>query len=132
MSLSAHDRRVLQTITGQLSGSDPALAALLGIFTRLTAGEQMPEREQIKHGSRRHLSCRRSQSPRGPIRFGRGRRAREVLKRVGMARILILLWLLVAAVLISVAVIKGNTYVPCRVPHGCPPAAPALAEHSSS
>jgi hypothetical protein len=53
MSLSAHERRVLDSIQDRLSGSDPELASLLASFTRLTAGGQMPARESIRAGWQR-------------------------------------------------------------------------------
>jgi hypothetical protein len=53
MSLSAHERRVLDSIQDRLSGSDPELASQLATFTRLSAGEQMPTRESIRAGWQR-------------------------------------------------------------------------------
>jgi hypothetical protein len=45
MSLSAHEQQALESIGDELSVSDPELASLLTTFTRLTAGEDMPVRE---------------------------------------------------------------------------------------
>jgi hypothetical protein len=48
MSLSARDRQALDSIEDQLAGSDPRMASLMATFTRLTSGEEMPAREDIR------------------------------------------------------------------------------------
>lgn len=52
MSLSAHERQELDSIEGEIAGSSPALASLFATFGRLTAGEEVPAREQIRAGRR--------------------------------------------------------------------------------
>jgi hypothetical protein len=47
MSLPYRQRRQLRRIRRALSLSDPRLASMLLIFARLSAGEQMPRREQL-------------------------------------------------------------------------------------
>jgi hypothetical protein len=47
MSLPARQQRKLEEIEGRLSGSDPRLRSLFGIFTRLTRGEAMPWFEAV-------------------------------------------------------------------------------------
>jgi hypothetical protein len=51
MGLPARQRRVLERIEGTLRGSDPKLAALYTIFSRLTRDEEMPRIEQLRHGA---------------------------------------------------------------------------------
>ena len=46
MSLSHHQQRQLHRIEAGLLRADPQLAAMLGIFGKLTAGQAMPAREQ--------------------------------------------------------------------------------------
>jgi hypothetical protein len=53
MSLSPWEEQVLDRIRRHLSGTDPRLTALLGIFSRLTAGEDMPPRPGLRQWSRR-------------------------------------------------------------------------------
>lgn len=48
MSLPADEARSLARIERGLAESDPALASLTGMFTRLTAHEPMPEREHLR------------------------------------------------------------------------------------
>jgi len=47
MSLSHHQQHHLYRIETGLLQSDPQLTAMLGIFSRLSAGEAMPAREQV-------------------------------------------------------------------------------------
>jgi hypothetical protein len=48
MGLPASQRRILDRIEYALKGSDPRLAALLSLFSRLNSGEDMPRIEQIR------------------------------------------------------------------------------------
>ncbi len=121
MSLSADDRRALNSITEGLAESDPVLAGLLDTFTRLTAGEAMPAREQI--GARWRQ-----------MRGTAGRkRARRVGRRRGTAQIIILVWLLLTALFVSLAVVLGGGGpAPCRTSWamGCAVPAPSAAAHA--
>jgi hypothetical protein len=48
MGLPASQRKILERIEHALRGSDPRLAALFSIFTRLTSDEEMPRIEQVR------------------------------------------------------------------------------------
>lgn len=48
MSLTEPQRQALGAIADGLAGSDPRLASMLNIFTRLAAGEEMPAREKTQ------------------------------------------------------------------------------------
>ena len=48
MGLPAHQRRILEKIESALRGSDPRLAALFSIFSRLNRDEEMPGIEQVR------------------------------------------------------------------------------------
>jgi hypothetical protein len=48
MGLPASQRKILERIENALRGSDPRLAALFSIFTRLTSDEEMPRIEQVR------------------------------------------------------------------------------------
>ena len=96
MSLSSHDRQVLAGISANLTGSDPDLAGMLDTFAQLTARDEMPAQEQIRPHWHR-------------ARWHRARR------RLSPAHILILLWLLVTAAMVSVAVaVSGSGTAPCN------------------
>ena len=47
MSLSHHQQRQLHRIESGLLQADPQLAAMLGLFGKLTAGQAMPAWEQV-------------------------------------------------------------------------------------
>ena len=47
MSLSHHQQRQLHRIGSGLLGADPQLAAMPGIFGKISAGQAMPSREQV-------------------------------------------------------------------------------------
>jgi Protein of unknown function (DUF3040) len=53
MGLGADEQRLLDSIEEAIASSDPRLASLLGTFARLTAGEELPVREQIRAAGRR-------------------------------------------------------------------------------
>lgn len=90
MSLSAREQETLDRIANELAGPDSTLAAMLDTFTRLSAGEQMPQDEEIR------------QSPRLTRRV-RSRRLRKCLTPEGAPRSLA--WLPAAVILAVTAII---------------------------
>jgi len=50
MGLPVRQRRVLERIECTLRGTDPKLTALYAVFARLNRDEEMPRREQLRHG----------------------------------------------------------------------------------
>jgi len=48
MALPYHQERLLRRADRALSQSDPDLAAMLSIFTRICAAEKLPAREQLR------------------------------------------------------------------------------------
>ena len=48
MSLNQPETQALGSIADGLAGSDPRLASMLTIFSRLAAGEDMPAREKTR------------------------------------------------------------------------------------
>jgi Protein of unknown function (DUF3040) len=97
MSLSAWEQQALDSIKDGLAGSDPELAALLSAFTRLASGEEMPDREKIRAGSRRAVR-----------RLCRARclsSLRRMCQRLGLQRAVVLLWLLATVAMIAVAAV---------------------------
>ena len=63
MSFTELERQALGSIADGLAGSDPRLASMLTIFSRLAAGEEMPARQKtrVRHGR-----------PAAPVRAGHG------------------------------------------------------------
>jgi hypothetical protein len=50
MGLKARERHALHSIENRITGSDPRLASMLDVFTRLAASEALPARENIRAG----------------------------------------------------------------------------------
>jgi hypothetical protein len=105
MSLSAREKRALHSIEGGLAGSAPELASLLATFSQLAAGEEMPERAQVRalqpHRARRRL--------RHPGRNGALRHARRLCLHLGWPQTMLLLWLAVSIGLIAVALVLSRS-----------------------
>jgi len=51
MSLNQPETQALGAIADGLAGSDPRLASMLTIFSRLAVGEEMPAREKTERGA---------------------------------------------------------------------------------
>jgi hypothetical protein len=104
MGLPVKQRRILDRIECALRGSDPRLAALFSIFTRLNSEEDMPRIEQVR--ARVVLLTFRL--------FGRPARAlaRSVrwLRAPRRARLRTALWFPVALGLVAAAVLVGSSF----------------------
>lgn len=98
MSLSAWEQQALESIKNGLAGSDPELAALLSAFNWLAADEEMPDREKTPAGPRR--AFRRLRRARWCSRL------RRACHHLGFQQTgLLLLWPLITAALITVALV---------------------------
>ena len=101
--MSERERQALGSIEDGLAGSDPALASMLGIFSRLTSGEEMPAREKIRVRRRAVHSPRRAR--RRPHHGTALRRARQLYLRLGWQQAMLLVWAVVSTGLIAVALV---------------------------
>jgi hypothetical protein len=106
MTLSAWEQQALDTIQDGLTGSDPRLAGLLAMFTRLVSDEEMPVREKIRIRSRRNL-CH---SSRGRCRGQNQSRRRTPLVRphLGFQQAALLVYMAIAVVLIVTVLILNH------------------------
>jgi Protein of unknown function (DUF3040) len=130
MSLNAHDTQELDVIEESLSGSDPHLASMLSVFSRLADGEAMPGYERIQVGEQHRPSgpafrallpgrpgtCR-------PRVVTRRRRPRWSAQWAVPAA-----WLVISLVLITVAVLLSHTRAPASC--GAWPAVPVCGTHA--
>ena len=91
MSLNELERQALSSIEDGLAGSDPSLASMLNIFSRLAAGEEMPAGERIR-------------VTRGRSAAHRPRRARSH-PRLGVQQAMVLLWVVITAGLLAIALV---------------------------
>ena len=82
MSLNKPEMQALSWIEDGLAGSDPRLASMLNIFGRLAAGEEMPERENI--------------------------RGRRLYPRLGLQQAM-LLWVVITAGILAVALVLNTS-----------------------
>jgi hypothetical protein len=99
MGLSPREQHALDSIKDRLAGSDPELAALLGTFTRLTSGEEMPDREPVQLRNRRPPHRGRRHPHQGKL----SGHAYRVYHRLGFHRVALLLWLVITVALITTA-----------------------------
>ena len=130
MSLAPWEEQILDSIRDRISRSDPGLAALLAIFTKLAADEDMPLREDIRVPRR---------APRRP-----GRKRRWRLRRVfgmpvsrarhlfGYQRLALALWLVISIALITTALLlnRGDRGAGCMPALAVACATPAPAQSS--
>ena len=68
MSLTQPETQALGSIADGLAGSDPRLASMLTIFSRLAAGEEMPTREKTRVRRGRPTARRPRRAARHPRR----------------------------------------------------------------
>jgi len=95
MSPTELERQALGSIADGLAGSDPRLASMLTIFSRLAAGEEMPAREMIR-------------ARRGRSAAHRPRRAR-LYPRLGLSQAMLLLWVVITAGMLAVALVLNTS-----------------------
>jgi hypothetical protein len=135
MSLSAWEQQVLNSIKDGLADSDPDLATLLTTFTELASGEEVPALEKIRVSSLRMIQ----RSRRYTRRHSRARLCRYARRvrwhlSVWYAG---LLWLLVTAALIGVALAlsRGGGQAACTgswstlCAHSIPTPSSSLVSH---
>jgi len=113
MSLSRWEREALGVIEDGLARSDPALASRLGIFSQLARAEEMPARGTIRV-LRRREARRRGPAGRHPGQDTAPPQARPLYLRLGWPGAAFLLWLVIAAGLITVALtLKTGGHATC-------------------
>jgi hypothetical protein len=105
MSLNGPQMQALGWIEDSLAGSDPRLASMLNIFSRLAAGEEMPAGEKIRVTRGRAAAPR----PRRARRHPRWRIAlpqpRRLYRRLGLQQAMLLLWVVISAGALAVALV---------------------------
>ena len=108
MSLNQSETQTLGTIEHRLAGSDPRLASMLNIFSRLAADEEMPARAKTR--------VRRGRPPARPRRARRHPRrgtarphARRLYPRLGRQQAILLLWAATTAALLTIALLLNTS-----------------------
>ena len=105
MSLNEPQRQALGSIEDGLAGSDPRLAFMLNIFSRLAAGEEMPVREKIRVQRGRTAAHRPRRARRHPRRDAALRQPRRLYPRLGLQQAMLLLWVVITAGMLAVALV---------------------------
>jgi hypothetical protein len=95
MSLNQPKTQALGSIADGLAGSDPGLASMLNVFSRLAADEEMPARERPERGAGgRPPAVRARRHPRRGTAFPQPRRLYPWL---GLQQAMLLLGAVIAA-----------------------------------
>jgi hypothetical protein len=128
MSLSAYERRALDSISENLTGSDPVLAQLLDTFTQLTANDVMPAREHV--GTRWRHTMRTMRRAR---RIGSRNPSRPPARLLCRAAVAILVLIPLTALLVAMAVAFGSgNHAACRATQlmACTKPVPSAGNHA--
>jgi hypothetical protein len=133
MSLTEPQRQALGSIEHGLAGSDPRLASMLNIFSRLAAGEEMPAGEKIRVWRGRPAAHRPRRPRRHPRRGTALPQARRLYVRLGWQQAMLLLWAVISAALLAIALLLNTAgHDACIQSMGtaCPsPPSPSLTPH---
>jgi hypothetical protein len=116
MSLNQPETQALGAIAAGVAGSDPRLASMLTIFSRLAAGEQMPAREKTQARRRRPAAHR-------PRRGTASPQARRRYPRLGRQQAMLVLGAVISAALLTAALaLTASGPATCARPMGtaCP------------
>ncbi len=108
MSLNEPEMQALGWIEDGLAGSDPRLASMLNIFSRLAAGEEMPAREKIRVRRGRPAALRLRRARRHPRGIALPQ-ARRLYPRLGLQQAMVLLWVVITAGMLAVALVLNTS-----------------------
>jgi hypothetical protein len=123
MSLDQSETQALGSIAAGLAGSDPRLASMLTIFSRLAAGEEMPAREKTRARRGRPAAHRPRRARRHPCRDIARPYTRRLYARLGWRQAMLLLWAVISAALLAIALLLNSSgHNACIQPMGtaCP------------
>jgi hypothetical protein len=130
MSFTEPDRQALGRIEDGLACSDPRLASMLSIFSRLAAGEEMPAGEKIRV-RRGRPAAHRPRRTRPHSRRGTALpQARRLYQRLGRQQAMFLLWAVISATLLAVALALNNSGHNASCIRSVGTACPAAPSHS--
>src|SRR5215470_3396979 len=131
MSLHQPERQALGAIADGLAGSDPRLASMLTIFSRLAAGEEMPAREKTRVRRGRPAAHRPRRARRYPRRGIAFPHARRLHARPGWQQAMLVLGAVICAALLTAAlVLTASGRTTCARPMGTACASPSIAQHA--
>jgi len=123
MSFTELETQALGAIADGLAGSDPRLASMLAIFSRLAAGEEMPAREKTRVRRGRAAAHRPRRARRHPRRGRAFPQPRRLCARLGWQQAMLVLGAVISAALLTAAlVLTASGPTTCARPRGtaCP------------
>ena len=133
MSLNEPERQALGWIEDGLAGSDPRLASMLNIFSRLAAGEEMPAGENIRVRRGRPAARRPRRARRHPRQGTVLPQARRLYPRLGLQQALLLLWVVITAGMLAVAlVLNTSRHQACSPSMGTVCPTPSIPQHADA
>lgn len=110
MSISEHERQALESIESDLASTGTELTAMLAIFARLTAGEEMPARERVRRGFDADRAATGAPAGEAAGRPAGPRRIRPRLRKQSpwLVWLVWLVWPVLAIALLTVALAFGH------------------------
>jgi hypothetical protein len=132
MSFTELERQALGSIADGLAGSDPRLASMLTIFSRLAAGEDMPARQKTR--VRRGRPSARPRRARRHPRRGKARpQSRRLYARLGWQQAMLVLGAVISAALLTAAlVLTASGPKTCARPMGTACPSPSIAQQAGA
>ena len=133
MSFTELERQALGSIAAGLTDSDPRLASMLTIFSRLAAGEEMPPREKTRARRGRPATHRPRRIRRHPRRGTVFPQARRRYARMDRQLAMLLLWAVISAGLLAVVLVLNTSHKTCirSIGTACPsPSTPQRVDGS--
>jgi hypothetical protein len=133
MSFTELEMQALASIEDGLAGSDPRLAGMLGIFSRLAAGEEMPAREKTRVRRGRPAAHRPRRARRYPRRDTAFPQPRRLYPRLGWQQAMLLLWTVISAALLTAALaLTTSGHKTCARPMGTACPSPSIPQHADA
>jgi hypothetical protein len=132
MSLNKPEMQAaLGSIEDGLAGSDPRLASMLNIFSRLAAGEEMPADEKTRVRCGRPTAHRPRRAHRRPRRRTARPQTRRRYARLGWQQARLLLWAVISAALLAIAlVLNASGHKTCVRSMGMACPSPSIPPHA--
>jgi hypothetical protein len=124
ISLNQLETQALGSIADGLAGSDPRLASMLTIFSRLAPGEEMPAREKTRVRRGRPAVHRPRRARRHPRRGIARPQPRRLCAQLGRQQAMLLLGAVISAALLTAALAlnaSGHTTCAQSLGTACPP-----------
>ena len=133
MGFTELERQALGSIADGLAGSDPRLASMLTIFSRLAAGEEMPAREKIRVRRGRPAARRPRRARRHPRRGIAVPQPRRRYPRLGWQQAMLLLGAVISAALLTAALaLTASGHATCARPMGTACLSPSIPQHAGA